>query len=88
MAPKSSATIRWIDLSEAQKKDVVRFRNVQNCKKNRQKWKENDEEIKQLYESNEKRIAELEQMAEKFSKELEAYSASSSRSSKSKSRRG
>ena len=82
MPPKSTSSIRWIDLSEDQKKELLRFRSVQNCKKNRQKWKESDEDIEKLYESNEKRIAELEKMVEQFSKELEAYSAASASTSK------
>lgn len=86
MAPKNRSNLRWIDLSEAEKKEVIRIRNVQNCKKNRKKWKQSDEEIQQLYDSNEARIKELERLVEQFSKELEGHSSSSSSSSAKKSR--
>lgn len=82
MAPKTKSSLRWIDLSEAEKKEVIRIRNVQNCKKNRKKWKQSDEEIQQLYESNENRIKQLEKLVEQFSKELEGHSSSSSSSGK------
>lgn len=72
---------RWIDMSEAEKKEVIRIRSVENCKKNRKKWRENDREMQELYDSNEKRIHELEKVVARFSKELARDSRSSSKSS-------
>lgn len=62
--------IRWIDLSNAQKKEVLRIRNMEQCRKNRQKWKEEDIEMEDLYQKNERKIEELENLVNKLSKEL------------------
>lgn len=79
MAPKKqSSPLRWIDLTEAQKKEVLRIRNMEQCRKNRKRWKETDEEMKTLYDSNEKKIDELEKLVSKLSKELGGSSSSSS----------
>lgn len=71
---KSKTSIRWSDLSEAQRKEVVRVRNIHQCRKNRQRWKESDEEISTLFESNEKKIEDLEKMITELSKDLEGPS--------------
>lgn len=81
MAPKKQASpLRWIDLTEAQKKEVLRIRNMEQCRKNRKRWKETDEEMKALYDSNEKKIDELEKLVSKLSNELRGASSSSSSS--------
>lgn len=80
MSDKKAAPVRWIDLSEAEKKEVLRLRNVEQCRKNRRRWKETDQDIKNLYDSNERKIEELEGMVVKLSKELSNNRPSSSRS--------
>lgn len=89
MAPKKEqSSVRWIDLSEDEKKEVLRMRNVEQCRKNRKKWKESDEEMNSLYKSNEKKIEQLEEMVTQLSKELgSGGSSSSSSTGKSSSRR-
>lgn len=78
MAPKNNPSpLRWIDLTDAQKKEVLRIRNMEQCRKNRRRWKESDEEMKSLYDSNQKKIEELEKLVSKLSNELGRYSSSS-----------
>lgn len=71
MSSSSKNGSEWVDQPEGGKKEVDRVRSVENCKKNRKKWKESDETIKALFESNEKRIRDLESMVHNFSKELD-----------------
>lgn len=77
---------RWIDLPEEEKREVLRRRNVDQCRKNRQKWRDNDKEMQELYDKNEKKIEQLERMAERLSAELEQAQSSSSSKSRSKSK--
>lgn len=86
MAPKKSSQMRWIDLSEQERKEVLRVRNMMQCRKNRKKWKECDSEMEELYHSNEKKIEQLEKLVTKLSKELGSSSSSSSYSSSHSSR--
>lgn len=86
MAPKKDqSSVRWIDLSEAEKKEVLRVRNVEQCRKNRKRWKESDEEMNSLYKSNEQKIEQLEQMVTKLSNELGSGSSSSNSTGKASS---
>ena len=57
-----SASIRWIDLTDDQKKVVYQIRNTESGRKNRKKWRENDKEMEQLYKDNEQRILQLEEL--------------------------
>lgn len=82
MAPKKQSPVRWIDLNEGEKKEVLRIRNMEQCRKNRKRWKETDDEIRTLYDSNEKKIEKLEGMVTKLSSELGKSSSSSSSSKK------
>ena len=84
MPPKNQPPVRWIDLSDSQKKEVLRIRNMEQCRKNRRRWKETDADIQSLYESNEKKIEELEKLATKLSKELGTSFSSGSSSKPSK----
>lgn len=83
MASRDLSSARWIDLSDAEKKEVIRLRNVEQCRKNRRRWKESDEEMKAIYESNEKKIDELEKLATKLSSELRTQKLKTSSSNSS-----
>lgn len=55
---------------EEERKELLRMRNVHQCRKNRKKWKERDDEMNNLYMENEARIHQLETMIDKMSAEL------------------
>lgn len=61
-SPNNAENVRWIDLSQQQKKSVMRLRNSITSYNNRQKWKRQDEEMLQLLNSNEETIQYLEAM--------------------------
>lgn len=67
---------------EKERSELLRLRNVHQCRKNRKKWKECDDEMNNLYVENEIRIHQLETMIDKMSAELglssSTYSPSSS----------
>ena len=66
-----SASIRWIDLTDDQKKVVYQIRNTESGRKNRKKWRENDKEMEQLYKDNEQRILQLEGLVNQLRNELQ-----------------
>lgn len=61
--------------------EKLRLRNVHQCRKNRKKWKECDDEMNNLYVENEIRIHQLETMIDKISTELGLSSSTSTHSS-------
>lgn len=65
-----SRQIRWIDLTEAEKEQILKLRSSQGSRKNRQRWKENDKEMMELYEQNEKKIEHLERLVKQLSSQL------------------
>lgn len=66
----SRKQIRWIDLTETEKEQVLKLRSSQGSRKNRQRWKENDKEMMELYEQNEKKIEHLENLVKQLSSQL------------------
>lgn len=75
--------VRWMDYTDAEKKQVLRIRNTESSRKNRRKWKEQDNDMKAIYDSNEQRIQQLENMVLSLSSELKNGSRSSATSSTS-----
>lgn len=59
----SKNRIRWIDLSEEEKREVLRIPNAESARKSREKKKLKRElgDIEEQYKSNEERIKGLEQ---------------------------
>ena len=57
-------------LTEAERKERKKELNTRRKRKNRQEWKEKDQEMQDLYSSNEARIQHLEKMADTLSAEL------------------
>lgn len=80
----SSSKVRWIDLTEEQKKDVLRIRNADSARKFRAKKRDEEERVESLHNSNEKRMDRLERTVDSLTKEVQG-SARSSRPSSSKS---
>lgn len=76
----SSSNRKWKDFTEEEKNRIL-----ENNRRNRRRWKEEDAEIEALYESNEKRIRDLEKACDQLSKEL-ATDSRPSGTSKSKSK--
>lgn len=70
MSPKQNKNINLNNLSEAEKKDILRIRNTENARNNRKRWKDNDREMEELYTSNQSRIHKLERMVDELSAEL------------------
>lgn len=70
MAPKQNKNIDFNNLSEAEKKDILRMRNTENARNNRKRWRDNDREMEELYTSNQSRIYKLEKMVDELSAEL------------------
>lgn len=60
----SHAQIRWIDLSEDQKKQVLRMRNAASARKSRQKRRAEEDKIEKLHDAIESRMDDLESNVE------------------------
>lgn len=63
-------SIRWIDLSDEQKRQIIRMRNAESARRSRQRRKNQNDQIEQEYEKNERKIVELEKMVEDLSSRL------------------
>lgn len=74
----ASRSVRWSQLSETDKKDILRKRNTHNARESRKKWKISDNEIQELFDSNEQKIIGLEKLVLEMTKELDTKSDSSS----------
>lgn len=66
--------VRWIDLSDDQKKDVLRKRNADSARKFRQNKKVEEERIDKIYKSNEKRMDRLDRAVHSLTQEAEDQS--------------
>ena len=66
--------IRWIDLSEEQKKEVRRMRNAESARKHRLKKKMRgpSKDLEDEYMDNERRIDELEKMVSSMNSTLKS----------------
>lgn len=83
---KSRRQSRNNDLSDQEKKELQRKRNIGYLRKSREKVKEEEKSDKQIFEDNEKKIKQLEGMVERLESELSNSSKNSSKSlSKSRS---
>lgn len=71
-APAGPAQLRWIDMTDQQKQDVIRIRNNASAKRSRQRKREQKEKIESQYQTNERRIETLEKMVEILSQELKS----------------
>lgn len=70
-ASSSQSSIRWIDLTEEQKKSVMRIRNAESAKRSRQNKREKEAQMKERWEENEKKIKSLEKLIEDLSNEIQ-----------------
>lgn len=61
---------RWIDMTEAEKQEVYRQRNIANLRKSRNKKKNEEKEDNRILEENDKKIADLERMVKNMEREL------------------
>lgn len=61
-----NSNIRWIDLSEDQKKQVLRMRNAESARKSRQKKRTEEDRIDKLHDSNENRLHSLERVVDEL----------------------
>lgn len=61
---------RQTDLSEEQRKELQRQRNISYLRKSREKIKEQDKRDRQIFEENERKIERLEGMVERLESEL------------------
>lgn len=61
---------RQTDLSEDQRKELQRQRNISYLRKSREKIKEQDKRDRQIFEENERKIERLEGMVERLESEL------------------
>lgn len=86
MSSKNKSSIRWIDLTEEEKKQVLRIRNADSARRSRQKKQDNQSAIEKVCEENEKRINHLEKVIRQLSDEIEEKSSSSKRTTSSKGR--
>lgn len=77
MSSANNSKIRWIDLSDKEKMEVLRIRNAESARKSRKKKKDEDGDIHEIFKSNEKRIKELEKVAHNLSSELRSTGDSS-----------
>lgn len=68
--PPPGKNLRWIEMSESEKKEVFRQRNIANLRRSRQKKKMEEIEDRKIFEENEKKIRQLESMAKAMEKEL------------------
>lgn len=66
----SSSQIRWIDLSEEQKRAVIRMRNTESARRSRQNRREKEAEMQQKWNENEKKIQDLEKLVDKLTDEM------------------
>lgn len=61
---------RQTDLSEEQRKELQRQRNISYLRKSREKIKEQDKRDRQIFEENERQIERLEGMVQRLESEL------------------
>lgn len=61
---------RCIDMSEAEKQEVYRQRNIANLRKSRNKMGNEENEDKRTLEENDKKIVDLERMVKNMEREL------------------
>lgn len=81
MSPKKyNKTNGSNNLSDSDRKEILKKRNTEVKRNNRQKWKQSDLEMQQLYDHNQARIMQLEQMVDGLNREL-AGSTSAPKSS-------
>lgn len=76
-AASSSSGIRWIDLTEEQKRDVIRIRNAESARRSRQNKREKESKLESEWEDNERRIENLEKMVDDLTDRLRPQSGSS-----------
>lgn len=82
MYSSNQGQVRWIDLSEEEKKEVLRIRNAESARKSRQKKRQEDGDIEEVFKSNEKRIKDLEKVLHDLSSEIKSSKTASSKSTK------
>lgn len=82
MSSSNQGTVRWIDLSEEEKKDVLRIRNAESARKSRQKKRKEEGDIEKVFKSNEKRINDLEKVLHDLSSEIKSSKSTTSKSTK------
>ena len=70
------ASVRWIDLTAEQKKQVLRIRNTESARRSRERKRQQRDQIERAYEENEKKIDELESLVQSLSAELQSGSNS------------
>lgn len=68
--PAPHRQIKWIDLTDDQKKQVLRIRNADSARRSRQKKKQHRDEVERAYEENERRIEHMERVVDELSAEL------------------
>lgn len=80
MPPKQSSGVKWSSLTDEQKKEIHKMQNTENARRNRERWRKEDDEMVKIYEENERKIHQLEKQVGNLSSQL----GQSSHSRKSK----
>lgn len=74
----SGKEIRWIDLTNEEKKEVYRIRNAESARKSRQKKRCDEDKLEQTHEEYERRLDRLESTVDKMTNDLLQESRASS----------
>lgn len=70
---------RWIDMTEEEKKAVIRIRNAESARRSRQNKRQRELQLKSGWEENEKRIESLEKIVDALTDELQSDQSTASK---------